>query len=355
MGLVPRSLHRCLACACAGLLGVAALAAAKPAPRPAAKPASTPRRSPPPVTKLPTVQMYGHEFIDLALWARTNSLRLEWDRQSKEVRLTNRSMRLAGAVSSRQFEIKGVRAWLSVPLTQRDQNLYVTTLDVRSLLDPILRPARNRPGQTVRVIALDPGHGGKDAGNEVGQRQEKTHTLMLARKLKPLLEEAGLRVVLTRNDDTYVDLDERVAIAKRRRADLFVSLHYNSTASGRGDAKGAELYCTTPAGVPSTNARPDEPSSTKAVLGNLANAKNVLLAFQLQKAIVSSLGVEDRGIKRARFVVLRDNEIPAALVEGGFMSEPDEARKIVDAGYRNDLARAIVDGILAYKRLVERK
>jgi len=207
----------------------------------------------------------------------------------------------------------------------------------------------------VGLIALDPGHGGKDKGYETAKYQEKAHTLLLARRLRFLLEAAGLKVVLTRSTDTYVELEDRVAAAKRQRADLFVSLHYNSSGRGRAGAKGVECYCLTPAGATSTNVRPDDRASTRACTGNAQNSRNMLLAYLIQKAMVTSLDVEDRGIRRARFAVLRDATMPAVLIEGGFMSAPDERRQLVGLERRHDLAQAIADGLLDYKRLVERQ
>jgi len=84
------------------------------------------------------------------------------------------------------------------------------------------------------------------------------------------------------------------------------------------------------------------------------DAKNMLLAYQFQKAMVKSLAVEDRGVKRARFAVLRNARVPAVLVEAGFMSHPRESKRIFDPQYRRQLAQTLRDGILAYKRLVER-
>jgi len=345
-------MHRIAALLSAALLAWPADAATKPGSR---QPSATAAAATPTLVRLPTVQMYGHAFVDLEAWARTKSLRLSWDPKTKVVGLTNRWNRLRGAASSRQLEINGVKTWLSVPITQRNTDLYVSALDLRTLLDPVLIPARNKPGQRVRVIALDAGHGGKDPGFEVGQRQEKVLNLLLAKKVKTFLEHAGLKVVLTRSSDTYVDFDRRVEIAKRARADLFVSLHYNAAGSGNTEAKGVETYCITPAGVPSTNALPEEAGATKAVLGNLQNHRSVLLAYHVHKAMVSTLSVEDRGVRRARFAVLRNAEMPAILVEGGFLSAPDEARRIVTVEHRTKLARAVTDGVLAYKRLVERR
>ena len=108
----------------------------------------------------------------------------------------------------------------------------------------------------------------------------------------------------------------------------------------------------TPQRASSTNAR-GEGGSSGAYSGNLNNAKNMLLAFQIQKAITESTGSEDRGVKRARFQVLRDAVMPAVLIEGGFMSNPAEAKKIYSAVWRKQMAQSIAAGIAGYRKLVE--
>ena len=107
------------------------------------------------------------------------------------------------------------------------------------------------------------------------------------------------------------------------------------------------------AGADSTNARGDS-AEIGACAGNRFDAKNMLLAYQVQKAMVRTLPMEDRGVKRARFAVLRNARLPAVLIEAGFMSHPQESKRIFDPQYRRQMARAIADGILAYKRLLER-
>jgi N-acetylmuramoyl-L-alanine amidase len=158
--------------------------------------------------------------------------------------------------------------------------------------------------------------------------------------------------VLTRSTDTFVDLDTRPELAKRMKADLFVSLHYNSASLSPNGVKGIEVYCLTPPGMNSTHESGDD-REHKALPGNRFDEQNILLAYHLLKSIHQSLGVEDRGVKRARFVVLRTAQMPAVLIEGGFMSDPAEAKQIYDTAHRRQLAQAIVDGVLAYKRLVE--
>ncbi len=182
---------------------------------------------------------------------------------------------------------------------------------------------------------------------------EKAYTLLLAKETSALLTEAGFKVYLTRYWDSSVDLPARGEYANRRKADLFLSLHFNS-ADGNGgrSVSGAEVYCMTPAYQSSTNAR-GEGADEGPYAGNRSDAKNVLLAYQLQKALLKNLGAEDRGVRRARFAVLRSAEMPAALVEAGFMSNVSDASRIYSSQKRRDMARAIVQGVLAYKKLVE--
>ena len=309
-----------------------------------------------PVPPAPANRAGDRDFVDLAALSRTNGFRFSWDRASRDVVLTNNSTRLVFTANARQLELNGVKVFLSVPVVARGTNALISRLDLRTLLQPLLHPARNKPGRKVRVIALDPGHGGKDKGYDTGERQEKHHTLLLASRLRALLQTEGFKVVLTRSGDTFVDLEKRPALAQRNRADLFISLHYNSAGNGNATAtaNGVETYCVTPAGATSTNARQDENSSTKAVPGNMQNARSVLLAYEIHRAILNRLEVEDRGLRRARFAVFRAAEMPAVLIEGGFLSDRDEGRELAGSERRRDLAQAIAEAVLAYKRLVER-
>jgi N-acetylmuramoyl-L-alanine amidase len=204
----------------------------------------------------------------------------------------------------------------------------------------------------VTRICLDPGHGGRDSGNHIGSHLEKAYTLLLAQELAAQLTRAGYKVTLTRNSDNFIELGDRPEIAKKRSADLFISLHFNSAPNSASTVRGAEVYCMTPVGAPSTNAR-GEGAGAGWYPGNRLNDKNVFLAYQLQKSVTKSLGAEDRGLHRARFAVLRDATMPAVLIEAGFMSNPSEGRKIFDAGYRRQTAKAIVEGIAAYRNSVE--
>ena len=291
-------------------------------------------------------------YVRVTDWAKANGLEIKWLKQDETFQLSNHSSKLVLAVDSRETQINGVAVWLLFPVVAHNGALCLAQLDVDTTLRPLLSPPKGRSGAHIRTICLDPGHGGKDPGNRVGSNQEKQYTLLLAQELHTQLERAGLKVTLTRSTDAFIELPTRPELAKQRSADLFVSLHFNAAEAGRDSVQGVEVYCLTPAGASSTNAR-GEGAGAGWFPGNRYNDKNLFLAFQVQKALTRNLAVEDRGVRRARFAVLRDAAMPAVLIEAGFMSHPVEGRKIFSSAYRQKIARAIVEALLAYKRAVE--
>jgi N-acetylmuramoyl-L-alanine amidase len=299
-----------------------------------------------------SLQIAGKEYIRLADWARTRNLELRWIKRDESFQLSNPSSKLVFSIDSREASVNGVQVWLLFPLVMRNGGPCLAQLDAQTSLQPLISPPKNRPGDSIKTICLDPGHGGKDPGNRVGSFQEKKYTLLLAQEVRQQLIRAGLQATLTRSGDNFIELPDRPELARRKKADLFVSLHFNSTGNSRSSVRGAEVYCLTPAGASSTNAR-GEGSGAGWFAGNRFNEKNMALAYQFQKALTRSLDTEDRGVRRARFAVLRDATMPAVLVEAGFMSHPTEGKKIFDSTYRRQMAKAIVDGLLAYKKAVE--
>jgi N-acetylmuramoyl-L-alanine amidase len=292
----------------------------------------------------------GPMYVGLDTWARANEFHIQWLGE-KSLQLGSHQTRLMFVINSREARINGVTIWLSFPISYSNGRVLISQSDLDKTLGPLLFPPSNKPGIIIKTICLDPGHGGKDPGFRVGSREEQKYTLLLAQELREQLTQAGFKVVLTRTTDAFVDLESRAEQAHRRSADLFVSLHFNATENGRNEVNGSEVYCLTPAGATSFNAHGE--GDTRWVSANRNDEKNMQLAYQVQKSLVARLQAEDRGVKRARYAVLRDATMPAVLIEGGFMSHPVEGRKILDAAYRREMARAIVDGILAYKRIVK--
>ncbi len=300
-----------------------------------------------------TVRFSGKSYVSLADWARNGNLNISWTEREKTVQLVNGSSRLVFTADSRDAQINGVRVWLSDPVVVRGGAAYLSECDWRTALKPVLNPQRDRSRSRIKNIVLDPGHGGTDPGEQDGVHQEKRYTLLLALELAEQLKRAGFKVSLTRTTDTKIELSNRPDIARRRGADLFICLHWNSTGVGRNEVKGAETYALTPVGASSTNAG-GEIMDAGSKPGNRNDDQNMLLAYAVQRALRNNLAVEDRGVKRARFAVLREATMPAVLIEGGFMSHPGEAQKIYNPVYRKQMAGAIVRGVLAYQAKTER-
>ena len=242
--------------------------------------------------------------------------------------------------------VDGIKIMLDDEVGSQRGHLTITRRDYDKVFVPLFWESPRGP---VRRVLLDPGHGGKDTGKINGAQKynEKAATLDTAARLKLLLEQQGYEVFLTRNTDVFVDLEDRPAFATKLRADLFISLHYNAGPAGDNTADGVETYCLTPAGQRSTNAGKAK-STTAAEPGNRFDSSNLLLAWSIQRRVVRTTGADDRGVRRARFSVLRTLACPGVLIEGGFMSSRREGALIAEAAYRQKIAEAIAAGVTDY-------
>jgi len=233
-----------------------------------------------------------------------------------------------------------------------------------------LSPAERAPG--VRTIVIDPGHGGSETGAiSPSGVLEKDLTLQLARELEAkLAQNLPVRVVLTRYEDANLQHDTRTAIANQNQADLFVSIHLNSSL-GSG-AYGTETYFLSPQATDSRAARAaaaentgaerasaDEQQALQLILWDLAQAHHLAesqrFANMIQGELNQTLQLKDRGVKQAPFRVLMGATMPAVLVELGFLSNPDEEKKLQDAVYRDQLVDALARAIGRYKALLENR
>jgi len=233
--------------------------------------------------------------------------------------------------------------------------------------------ARTEQAPGIRTIVIDPGHGGSETG-AIGPSgvPEKELTLQLSRELAAKLGRLGVRVLLTRNDDVVLPHDTRTAIANQNKADLFVSIHLNSSL-GSG-AYGTETYFLSPQATDSRaaraavaeNAGPAGAGTTGAdpaaqdlelILWDLAQshhmAESQRFANLIQGELNQTLQLRDRGVKQAPFRVLIGATMPAVLVELGFVSNPDEEKKLQDPAYRDQLVEALTRAIARYKSQVE--
>jgi N-acetylmuramoyl-L-alanine amidase len=291
-------------------------------------------------------------YVSLGEWARANVFSVHWLEHDKTVELQGRNARLQFNVDSRsdarRAQVNGVQVMLAFPILYQNGRPYISQIDLAETLGPVLSPPTNPRGINIKTICLDPGHGGNDPGYQVGSNDEKKYTLLFAQEVRAQLKAAGFNVVMTRTTDVKIPLEDRTAIARKARADLFVCLHFNAFPDDK-QVRGTEVYCCTPAGAYSFNSKGE--GDTRWVVGNRNDEKNMLLAYQMQKSYGKNVGFEDRGVRRARYQVLREATMPAILIEGGYMSNPTEGKKIFDSTYRKQMAKAVVDGILAYKRI----
>ncbi|WP_404786012.1 N-acetylmuramoyl-L-alanine amidase [Altericista sp. CCNU0014] len=177
-----------------------------------------------------------------------------------------------------------------------------------------------------RVVVIDPGHGGSDPGAiGIGGLRETDITLAMSLEVVRLLQQQGLQVYLTRSDESReVDLPPRVALAKQVRADVFVSIHANSINMSRPDVNGTETYY-----------------APGAVAGRE-------LAQTILNSITRSVNIQSRGLRAARFYVVRNTPMPATLVETGFVTGADDAPKLRDPNFQRQMAAAIANGIIEF-------
>ncbi|HSF07414.1 MAG TPA: N-acetylmuramoyl-L-alanine amidase [Methylomirabilota bacterium] len=247
-------------------------------------------------------------------------------------------------------------------------------LDPHRLVLDFLRPADETTRERVqaaplRTIVLDAGHGGQDLG-AVGPSglTEKDLVLDITRRVAKLVEEQlKIKVLLTRDDDNFVTLRDRTTMANRARADLFVSIHANAH---RHAVSGVETYFLSSEATdnaarqvaalensvieleaPAPRARPD---FVKAILWDLAQSEfqveSSRLAEVVQDSMTQTLRIPNRGVKQAGFYVLGGAAMPAVLIEVGFVTHPQEERRLRDYRYRDEIARAIFAGLVEYKR-----
>lgn len=195
---------------------------------------------------------------------------------------------------------------------------------------PVPPPVRTTPPDSIQrvpnsriVVMIDPGHGGKDPGAiGIGGLREKDVILPISQQVAALLDQQGVQAVMTRSDDRFISLEGRVQMARQARATLFVSIHANAISLRRPDVNGVETYYFS----------------------------SQHLAEAIHSSMLQSLNVRDRRVRRSRFYVLRNNSIPAVLVEVGYVTGAEDAPRLASPAFQRQMAEAIARGILLYIR-----
>ena len=226
----------------------------------------------------------------------------------------------------------------------------------------------------IDLVVIDPGHGGRDPG-AIGRKglKEKDVVLDIANRVARKLKKKGIRVILTRAKDNFIPLNERTAIANRNRADLFLSIHANAAFTRR--ASGFETFYVSEAvddharAVAATEnsvleleratSRGKLDDTLHAILWDLAytefRVESIEWGELLMRELAKNIRGENRGVKPGPFYVLKGAQMPSLLVEVGFISNVVEESRLRKASHREKIAKALVDSILRYKKVYEKK
>jgi N-acetylmuramoyl-L-alanine amidase len=233
---------------------------------------------------------------------------------------------------------------------------------------PLVIPTQG-PSTGLRTVVIDPGHGGDELGTQGAKGSlEKEITLSVARRLRTLIESRlGLKVFLTRDDDRTMSLDERSAFANNRRADVFLSIHANSAV--RPALKGAEVYyLTVERADEEARKRADENSTTLPALGGGNRAIDLILwetaqaryleqsaalAGFVEQSFRGRIEMSPRAVQQAPFRVLVGANMPAALVEIGYLSNAEQETQLISASYQDQVAQSLLDALIKFREFLE--
>ena len=210
---------------------------------------------------------------------------------------------------------------------------------IATLLLPLVTFAQNT--EHVKTVVLDAGHGGRDLG-AVGYANEAEVNLSIAKKVRALLEAEGINVVMTREDDSYVELEQRVKFAEG--ADVFLSLH--ARAGPNSTMNGIATWFSRPLEIAFSMDEVEYiDSSTESKDVDLAE---LTLAHELQAELINSTGAKNRGTRENNFYVLQNVQVPSIMVDMGFVSNPEEGAKLATNAYQQTLAEAIAKTLVDY-------
>ncbi|WP_257138865.1 N-acetylmuramoyl-L-alanine amidase family protein [Bacillus toyonensis] len=200
--------------------------------------------------------------------------------------------------------------------------IFIGFVSVYFLLSSKAKGTINEDRNSEKVIIIDPGHGGNDPGS-IGPNgtREKDITLKTAKNIQKKLEEKGMTVILTREDDTFVPLKKRVAISQNKSADLFLSIHYDGFTTN--DVKGVTTYY-------------------------YKGLKEKALAETIHEHLFKHIQAKNRGVKSGDYHVLRENQKPSILLELGYITNPEDEERMNSQKFQADVASGVVSGVIEY-------
>lgn len=312
---------------------------------------------------------YAHatpQMIDLSEFAKKNAL--NFSLQANIIVLRNSRHNFKLNLGSKEAILDGTKLFLTHKVEKRkvsnkslgnkktricrlknnvSEKYIISQVDAKKILHPLLFP-KSFLKPSGKVIVIDPGHGGKADGaqNKSLHLKEKNLTLQTAKLLAQKLKSRGYITYLTREKDTDVSLEKRTEFANNKKANLFISIHYNAAESSQ--ASGSETFAYSFTNHPSTD-RNTTIASDK-VLGsvNKFDEANTFLAWNIQNQLRLHLQLPDRGVRHGRMAVLKELKCPGVLIECGFISNLQEASMLKTNSYQESLASSICEGIQWY-------
>ena len=350
--------------------------AAASAPSPALTPVVAPVKAEPPPAPVraaptrpahlwPFTRLQDADYVSVDDLAKHYGLKTAWARLGLERTLSDaHGARFTFETKRRDCFLDGVRVFLGAPVEFHLGELWVSKLDVIKTIDPLFRPEDHLallPPGPPKLIVIDAGHGGADPGkqNLKLKLNEKDLTLDVVLRLKKLLEQRGYAVQLTRGDDTKLAADQRTDLERRANtanvagADLFLSVHFNAVEPRDAPrVTGSETYVLTPQYQLSSTDNNGDALTKTSFPGNKQDAANVVLGYQLHRALLAGLKTSDRGFKRGRLRVLCFPACPAALLEAAYLSNDAEAARLATPEFRAQIAESIASGVQAYSILL---
>jgi len=336
------------------------------------------------VVKLPEEPLYNQtevfnniQYVPLLRFCSYYNLDWSWDLVSQKIEIKRGQNELILRPNSRYALLNGKSVKLTNPIAYRSGAAYIPVKSAMMIsrdiftLEPKPQPEAIR--YRIETVVIDPGHGGKDPGatSRFGVR-EKDLVLDVSKRLKRQLQKAGVNATMTRNKDIFIPLTKRAKIANDKNADLFISVHANAARYSR--ARGFEVFYLSEATDDKARAMAaaenaslefeekknmkEKDISTKTTVWDLklkeSRRESKELAYYICNITSDGLGMKKRGVKGARFVVLKGATMPAVLVEIGFITNKREASKLKKSNFREKIAKAVSDSILTYKKEYER-
>ncbi len=254
----------------------------------------------------------------------------------------DKTRKAAFSSTYRDGTVNGVQVYFLYPMLLKNNEPYISEVDFLTCLDPLLR-YKTPVKLGMKTIMVDAGHGGSDPGAVNGSHKEKVYTLQIAKRLQTQLEKLGFRVIMTRTGDTYPTLQERAALCKKYKPDLFISIHCNSATNKT--PSGIETYRAVPVGGTETKG---SKVKTEKQSANEYDANSSRLAYEIQKGMLAATGGTDRGTRHQAIYVIGNASCPAALVEVGYLSNDAEVKKIASPDYQNKIVSGILAGLAGY-------